>query len=170
MSRFDQERALVPAGARWAAALVGLAYTGLMAAVFIAPVAMEEPRSLVFVSPLFLVSLIGAVPMVIDVLLVGYVYGDARRRGMNHVLWMLLALFIPGGVGIILYFILRDPLPVPCSSCGALAMKGHPFCSACGAPVRAACAQCREPVEPGWRNCAHCGASLRPDTSLSTPT
>ncbi len=73
---------------------------------------------------------------------------DARRRGMNYVLWMLLALLIPGAVGIILCFILRDPLPVPCPSCGTLATKGHAFCSACGAPVRVACPQCREPPKP----------------------
>ena len=73
------------------------------------------------------------------VLLVGYVYGDARRRGMNHVLWTLLAIFIPNAIGIILYFILRDPVPVPCPACGTPARKGHAFCAGCGTAVRAAC-------------------------------
>ena len=93
-------------------------------------------------------------------LLVGYVFGDARRRGMNHVLWTLLAIFIPNAIGVILYFILRDPIPVPCPSCGALARKGHAYCAGCGTAVRVACPQCRQPVEPGWRNCARCGAGL----------
>ena len=31
-------------------------------------------------------------------------------------LWTLLAIFIPNAIGIILYFILRDPVPVPCPS------------------------------------------------------
>ena len=44
-------------------------------------------------------------------LLIGYVYGDARRRGMRYVMWTLLAIFIPNGIGVILYFILRDPMP-----------------------------------------------------------
>jgi hypothetical protein len=161
MSRFDQEWALVPAGARWIAALAGLALAGLMAGIFILPLLLErEYKGLLFVAPFFLLSLIGAVAMAIYVLLVGYVYGDARQRGMNQVLWTLLAVFIPSAVGIILYFILRDPVPVACPSCGALARKGHAFCAGCGAAVRAACPQCRQPVESGWRNCARCGVVL----------
>ena len=70
---------------------------------------------------------------------------------MNHVLWTLLAVFIPNAIGMILYFILRDPVPVPCPSCGALARKGHAYCAGCGTAVRVACPQCRQPVEPGWR-------------------
>jgi hypothetical protein len=160
MSRFDQEWALVPTGARWTAVLVALALAALMAGIFLLPVAVNEPKAVVFVLPIFLASLIGAVALGIYVRLVGYVFGDARRRGMNHVLWTLLAIFIPNAIGVILYFILRDPIPVPCPSCGALARKGHAFCAGCGAAVRAACLQCRQPVEPAWRNCASCGAGL----------
>jgi hypothetical protein len=161
MSRFDQEWALVPAGARWIAALVALAFTTLMAAIFILPLLVEhEYKGLLFVSPIFLLTLIGVVPMAIYVLLVGYVYGDARQRGMNHVLWTLLAVFIPSAVGVILYFILRDPVPVPCPGCGTPARKGHAFCANCGAAVRPACPQCRQPIESGWRNCARCGVGL----------
>src|SRR5713101_8193561 len=45
------------------------------------------------------------------ILLVGYVFADARRREMRYVMWTWLAALIPDGIGIILYFILRDPLP-----------------------------------------------------------
>jgi hypothetical protein len=167
MTRFEEEWALVPAGARWTAVLVALAMTGLMASLFLLPLVVEhEYRGLLFVFPLFLMSLIGAVVLGIYVLLIGYVYGDARRRGMNQVMWTLLAVFIPSAVGIILYFILRDPIPVPCPSCGAPARKGHAYCSSCGTAVRAACPQCRQPVEAGWRNCTHCGAAL---TTAGTP-
>lgn len=161
MSRFDQEWALVPAGARWTAALVALAFTALMAGIFLLPALAEHSmKAFLILSPFFLLTLLGAVPIAIYVLLLGYVWGDARRRGMSHVMWTLLALFIPSAVGIILYFILRDPVPVPCPSCGALARKGHAYCANCGAGVRAACPQCRQPVEAGWRNCASCGHAL----------
>jgi len=161
MSRFDQEWALVPAGARWTAALVTLAYVALMAGIFLLPpLAGHDTKALFVLSPFFLLTLIGAVPIAVYVLLVGYVYGDARRRGMNHVLWTLLAVFIPNAIGVILYFILRDPIPVPCPSCGALARKRHAYCAGCGTAVRAACPQCRQPVEPAWRNCASCGTDL----------
>jgi hypothetical protein len=161
MTRFDQEWALVPVPARWIAVLVFLAMAGLMASLFLLPLLLEHDyKGLLFVFPLFLLSSIGGVFLAVFVLLVGYVYGDARRRGMNEVLWTLLAIFIPSAVGIILYFILRDPIPVPCPSCGTPARKGYAYCASCGAAVRAACPQCRQPVEAGWRNCVHCGAPL----------
>jgi Double zinc ribbon len=161
MSRFDQEWAVVPKGARWTAVLAGLAFTALMAGVFLLPPLVEhDPKALIVLSPFFLLTLLGAVPIAIYVLLLGYVWGDARRRGMNHVMWTLLALFIPSAVGVILYFILREPLPVACPSCGTPARKGHAYCASCGAAVRAACPHCRQPVEPGWRNCASCGQPL----------
>jgi hypothetical protein len=132
-----------------------------MASLFLLPLVVEhEYKAFLFVFPVFLMTLIGAVMLAIYVLLIGYVFGDARRRGMNYALWTLLAIFIPSAVGVILYFILRDPIPVPCPSCEAPARKGYAFCASCGAAVRAACPQCRQPVEPGWRNCARCGAPL----------
>jgi hypothetical protein len=56
--------------------------------------------------------------LLVFVLLIGYVNGDARRRGMRYVLWTLLAIFIPNAIGIILYFVLRDPLMRVCQQCG----------------------------------------------------
>jgi hypothetical protein len=170
MSRFDREFALVPTGARWTAALVVLAFAALMAGIFLVPVAVNEPKALVFVLPVFLASLLGAAFLGAFVLLVGYVFADARRRGMKHVLWTLLAIFIPNAIGIILYFILRDPIPVPCPACGTPARKGHAFCAGCGAAVRTACPQCRQPIETGWRNCARCGAALTGASPLPTAT
>ncbi len=161
MTRFEEEWALVPAGARWVAVFVFLVMAGLMASLFLLPLIVEhEYRGLLFVFPVFLMTLIGAVALAIYVLLIGYVYGDARRRAMNQVMWTLLAVFIPSGVGVILYFILRDPIPVPCPSCGNPARKGHAYCASCGTAVRAACPQCRQPLEAGWRNCVRCGAPL----------
>jgi len=48
------------------------------------------------------------------VALIGYVNADARRRGMRYVLWTLLAIFIPNALGIILYFVLREPRMSTC--------------------------------------------------------
>jgi hypothetical protein len=93
-------------------------------------------------------------------LVIGYVYGDARRRGMRYVMWTLLAIFIPNGIGVILYFILREPMPSYCSKCGACARPGHAFCPVCGANVLPACAQCHRAGQPGWAHCAWCGAKL----------
>jgi hypothetical protein len=160
MSRFEREWAVVPGAARWVAALMSVGFMLLLWGVVFIPAFWQ--RRLVgaegFVLPLL--SLLGAAAMASYVLPVGYIWGDARRRGMNHVLWTLLAIFIPHAVGIILYFILRDPLAYPCPACRSLASKGHAYCASCGSALRASCPRCQQSVEGAWRNCAHCGAAL----------
>jgi hypothetical protein len=94
------------------------------------------------------------------VLLIGYVYGDSRRRGMPHILWTLLATFIPNGIGIILYFVLRDRLQLPCPSCGAGCKAGLAYCPNCGARMSRQCPDCKYPLEESWKNCGHCGVAL----------
>jgi hypothetical protein len=161
MSRFKQEWAVVPSAARWLAVLAALAMVAMFGAVFLLrALGSGEPGAFYALGTIFLLSLVGALPVALWVLLIGYVFADARRRGMNAVLWTLLSIFIPSAVGIILYFILRDPIAVPCPSCGTPARKGFAFCAGCGTAVRRACAQCRQAVEPGWRNCPSCGAAL----------
>jgi predicted RNA-binding Zn-ribbon protein involved in translation (DUF1610 family) len=113
------------------------------------------PLAVQILLPVFPPILLGALT-----LLIGYVYGDARRRGMRYVLWTLLAIFIPDGIGVILYFILRDPMPTYCSKCGASTKQGHAFCPACGASLLPACSQCHRAGQPGWSHCAWCGAKL----------
>jgi Double zinc ribbon len=170
MSRFEREWAIVPAGARWTALLVCLAITCLSAAFFLLPgFAEKDGMPFLVWLPIFLASLVGAALVGAYVLLVGYVCGDARRRGMSSVLWTLLAIFIPNAIGIILYFILRDPVPVPCPACGTPAKKGHAYCAGCGAAVRAVCPQCHQPVEPGARNCTGCGAPFPSPRSTPAP-
>jgi hypothetical protein len=161
MSRFDKEWALVPRGARWAAAVLSVAFAVLMAGIFLAPaLAQRDLKTALMLSPFFLMSLFGGAGIATFVLLLGYIWADAQRRGMNHKLWTLLAFFIPYAVGIILYFILREPVLVPCPSCATPASKGHAFCACCGTAVRAACPGCQKPVETGWHNCPGCGHAL----------
>jgi RNA polymerase subunit RPABC4/transcription elongation factor Spt4 len=94
------------------------------------------------------------------VLLYGYIYGDAKRRRMRYVMWTLLAIFIPNLIGVLLYFLLRDPLPAPCPACGRIADGTYTFCPHCGTGLARACAQCHRVVEVGWENCAYCGTKL----------
>ncbi len=96
------------------------------------------------------------------VLVIGYINADARRRGMRYVMWTLLSIFIPYGIGFILYFVLRDPLLIPCPKCGAMARTGFVFCPRCGVELSASCPACKRAVEPGWNRCAYCGTELNP--------
>lgn len=94
------------------------------------------------------------------ILLYGYVYGDAKRRLMRAWLWLLLAILIPNLIGVVLYFFMREPLPVACGACSAPVKPGFAFCPSCGSNVQPACPRCAKAVEPEWSNCAYCGAKL----------
>jgi hypothetical protein len=170
MSRFDQEWAVVPEATRWIAALLGLVVFSSIGWIFLLPVVIQhDARTTLAVSPFLFLALFAGAMAAAFVLLVGYIFVDAKRRGMNRVLWTLLAIFIPNAIGIILYFVLRDPVAVPCPSCGTPASKSHAYCSCCGAAVRTACPACHQPVEAGWRACARCGASLTGAVAAGPP-
>ncbi|HKD63529.1 MAG TPA: zinc ribbon domain-containing protein [Candidatus Acidoferrales bacterium] len=94
------------------------------------------------------------------ILLIGYVYADAKRRGMRYAMWTWLAALIPNAIGIILYFILRDPLPRPCPGCSRLVKSGFVFCPHCGTAMKPTCPNCGRAVEHGWANCPECGSKL----------
>ena len=108
----------------------------------------------------FLLIVVAPLLMAGYTLLVGYVYGDARRRGMNYVLWTLLVIFLLNGIGVVLYFILREPLQVYCSRCGGGVQPSHTFCPRCGAGVQPACHACHRIIQTGWTHCAWCGNQL----------
>lgn len=154
MSRFREEVGRIP-GLAWVIGMV--LYVGLATVLYLAFEQEPNPPEWLF-STLFEVLI--PLPLLVYVLLVGYINADARRRGMRYVMWTLLAAFIPNGIGIILYFILRDPLMVACPACGVVQHSGFAFCVACGAAIRPACPQCRHAVEAKWSNCPHCGAKL----------
>ena len=158
MSRFREEMKVIPLAARIIAVIL---YLGFVAASWRFFIPHDEDFGhrpgwfLLFFSavmPLFLA---------VFVLLVGYVNGDARRRGMRHVMWTLLAIFIPNAIGVILYFILRDPLLRSCTGCGTSVSSGFAFCPKCGGALAPACPQCRAAVQPEWSHCTKCGAGLQ---------
>jgi RNA polymerase subunit RPABC4/transcription elongation factor Spt4 len=71
-----------------------------------------------------------------------------------------VAIFVPNALGIILYFILREPILGACTRCGTLAKAEYAFCPKCGEARGPACPRCRKAVEQGWTVCAYCGARL----------
>ena len=101
------------------------------------------------------------------VLLIGYINADARRRGMRYIMWTLLAIFVPNSIGIILYFVLRDPLLVRCPQCGTEGRTSFVFCPQCGGELCPVCRNCRRSVDPAWKKCPYCGADVTP--SMLTP-
>ena len=157
MSRFREELRIVP-GAGWviaAAVQVGL---GLLLSLLLArsPDSREWPLWLNL-----LASVLSPLPLSVYALLIAYIYRDAQRRAMRHVMWTLLAALIPNGIGIILYFVLRDPVLAPCATCGTMTKAGFAFCPKCGTALGKACPKCGRSVESDWVSCAYCGEALR---------
>ena len=153
MTPFVPRQRVVPFGAWLTAGIVFVVFFALMNLILFQ--ARDMPVPIRFIIPIMVPLLLAGYT-----LLVGYVYGDARRRGMRYVMWTLLAIFLANGIGIILYFILRDPLLVYCPRCGTGVLPSHAFCPRCGAGVQPACRACHRTVQTGWTHCAWCGTQL----------
>jgi hypothetical protein len=159
MSRLNEEMKIIPRAA-WRIATILCIGVPLVACLFWVLFAPSTESRVPPIPILFVGALICAT-LFVYILLLGYIAGDARRRGMRPVLWVLLSIFIPNAIGIILYFIMREPLLRTCSACGTATGGAFAFCPTCGAAMSAACPSCRGAVEPGWTHCARCGAKLQ---------
>ncbi|MTI96292.1 MAG: hypothetical protein FH749_12585 [Firmicutes bacterium] len=97
-------------------------------------------------------------------LLIGiFVWRDAGRRGMNQLLWTLVAALIPYLLGLIVYLIVAsqyNPL-TKCPGCRNKVEQEFQICPHCGYQLQEACPQCNKPVSPDWNLCPSCGKHLR---------
>ena len=94
-------------------------------------------------------------------LFIGYINRDAKRRGMSPTLWTLVAILIPNGLGMLLYFILRQSLRSSCPQCGNAVQTGFNFCPRCNYKLSPSCPQCQRVVGANDVYCPYCGTSLR---------
>jgi hypothetical protein len=104
--------------------------------------------------------------------ILGYVYRDAKRRGMNPALWTILVLLLSGPyvfIGLIVYLLIRDPLPYTCPQCAASVSARFNFCPSCKCNLRPACTHCQREVADTDKFCPFCGAELTPANSPSAP-
>jgi hypothetical protein len=158
MSTWSERIAVIPRTAKVIAVLLTIGIVVLIMVMSHLPPSHGE-KPLPEAAKICLPILCGALVFVY-VMLVGFVYGDAKQRGMRYVMWTLLSIFLPDAIGIILYFILRDPLPITCPHCGTKVISKFAFCPRCGTSLKPTCPHCGQAVEPIWSNCGHCGAKL----------
>ncbi|HVH50402.1 MAG TPA: zinc ribbon domain-containing protein [Candidatus Bathyarchaeia archaeon] len=93
----------------------------------------------------------------------GYVYRDARRRGMNGGLWLLLCMLLSWpffAIGFILYFQVREPLPFPCPRCSTMVGARFNFCPNCKCNLHPSCPNCKREVAETDKFCPYCGQDL----------
>ena len=127
---------------------------------FLAYMPGHDPHSPPFPVRVLLSVLLGVV-LSIYFGLIGYVNQDAKRRDMGQVLWTLLVIFIPNGLGFLAYFLLRKPLIQYCPQCGERVEKGFHYCAKCGCELELSCKWCGQAVDRDYLVCPYCGKSLR---------
>lgn len=104
-------------------------------------------------------------------MMLGYVYRDAKRRGMNAALWTLLVLILSPAyllIGLIIYLLIREPLPYTCPKCGATVNARFNFCPNCKYNLHPACPQCQHEVGDDDKFCPYCAAELHPTNPSPT--
>ncbi len=106
------------------------------------------------------ISLLAGTVLGIVILLYGYVYRDAKRRGMNPVGWLLVVIFIPNAIGFIIYFLMRSEIVSKCPQCGAAVKDGYNFCPKCHFALSPVCPHCRRPVTSSDIYCPYCGNEI----------
>jgi RNA polymerase subunit RPABC4/transcription elongation factor Spt4 len=120
----------------------------------------HEPHPPPMAVQVLLATLLGSV-LGVFMLLVGYVNRDAKRRGMNYVLWTVLVLLIPNAIGYIIYFLVRQPIRGACPQCGATVTPAFNFCPKCKFLLHPACPRCHRTIEAGATFCPYCAADLK---------
>lgn len=96
-------------------------------------------------------------------LMVGYISKDAPRRGMSTRFWMLVCFVMPGGIGAVLYFLLRQPEVTRCPACSTHVQSDFHFCPQCNYRLTASCGNCYRSVRTTDIYCTRCGHSLAED-------
>ena len=160
---FADEMRLIP---RWSVALAVLAF--LIAEYFfwiVLPANRNHPPPPVGFRVYFALSW-GALAA-LYVLMVGYVSQDAPRRAMSLRFWIAICLIMPGGIGSVLYFLLRQPIISRCPACGTRTQADFHFCPQCACQVAASCGQCYRSVSMTDLYCVHCGHELATDNTPS---
>jgi hypothetical protein len=158
----DELRIISP----WAYVFVVLAYVMAFAAVVFATLSGNPPFPLAGMIPL---AILGGTIIGCYCLLIGYVNRDAGRREMSRLGWTLLAVCIPNGLGIVLYFVLRKPRMAACPQCGNSLQTGFNFCPRCSYKLSPTCPHCQHVIGLDDICCAYCGTSLRNPSAPAPP-
>ena len=122
-----------------------------------------------------LIAAITAVAVFVSIFLfmLGYVYRDAKRRDMNPALWTLLVMILSPAyvfIGLIIYLLVREPLPYNCPQCSTTVTARFNFCPNCKYNLHPACPQCQREVSDHDKFCPFCATELRHGPKPSADT
>jgi hypothetical protein len=169
--RFWDEFRIIPKGLIWTVVVLFLIAQGTAGFVnywnfhhngeIFAPATVDTP----WLSYLALAGVVTVMSlfMAILIFLIAYVNRDAKRRGMNSVLWTLLVLILfPSSIflGFLIYFLMREPLPYPCPQCSTMVGARFNFCPNCKCNLHPSCPNCKREVVETDKYCPYCAHEL----------
>ena len=173
--RFSEEFRIVP---RWLKVLCVVLYLIAVAIAILVSTYLPDSRvddlksepALATLAAVGIVTLAGLF-FAAFLLMLGYVNRDAKRRGMNSLLWTLLVVVLsPGyvGIGFIIYFLIREPLPYPCPRCSQPVGPRFNFCPNCKCDLHPSCPNCKHEIAETDKYCPYCSHELA-RAALATP-
>ncbi len=174
--RFWQEFGIIP---RWMITLVIVLFLLAQGIALLVNLSAPERGDQIFppelkydpvLASLALAGIITAVSLILAafIFLIAYVNRDARRRGMHVALLTLLAVLLSlpfPFLGVIIYFLMREPLPYPCPQCGSTVGARFNFCPNCKCNLHPSCPQCKREITEADKFCPHCGNDLKASPS-----
>lgn len=176
--RFWEEFKLVPRWLIWTVVVLFVIAQGIALAVNLSringPIFPEPLQEHPVWASLALAGIVtgGSLFLASFIFLTGYVYRDAKRRGMHAGLWTTLVLILwPAylAIGYIIYFLLREPLPYSCPQCGATVGARFNYCPNCRSNLHPSCPQCKREVVETDKYCPFCGQDLSVPSAAERP-
>lgn len=166
-NRFEEEMSIIPMG--WTITAILFA-SGIM--FLMEGIVPRHHHALPHAPWWSIIATVAALLAAATILLTGYIWADAKRRGMNALLWVILIILIPKPIGFIAYFLLRKPMLQPCPNCHAALQPGFRFCPHCRYVVGPTCMHCGRAIELDYKVCPYCGQAVQqtpPTTTVPPP-
>ena len=168
--RFSEEFRIVP---KWLKILCAILYViaigiGVLVMIYQPDARFQEIQDNMALSILAVIGVITGVSIFFaaSFFMLGYVNRDAKRRGMNSALWTwFVLLMLPtsvGIIGLIIYLLVREPLPYPCPRCSNPVGPRFNFCPNCKCDLYPSCPSCKREIAESDKFCPYCATDLKP--------
>lgn len=117
----------------------------------------DDEIALLIMSGVFLVIL--ALVIFMGVL----VHKDAKKLHLNQWMWTLIVIYVPNGLGLLIYLIVRsnEKKKLRCINCGVAVDRDFKICPHCGQPFGKTCNSCGKFIQEEWSVCPYCEEKLK---------
>ncbi|WP_138160123.1 hypothetical protein [Peptoniphilus catoniae] len=75
------------------------------------------------------------IPLAIKIAIAIWIYKDAKSRGKDSILWILLVMFTSSILVLLLYLIIEGEDTITCPYCGHVQSRNLSYCGSCGKKI-----------------------------------